>query len=120
MVATQLGSLSPATIDDDFAAVADALDNVAGAINAIPGDDPADLAVVTQKLDDELGAVSEQADQAAAYIERWCGPLESLGTSITTLPDGAVPDAATPDPATAGSSRARPGRRLSPQPGPTG
>jgi hypothetical protein len=90
-VATQLESLSPATIDDDFAAVSDALNHVAGAVNAIPRDDPAGLGVVTQKLDEELGAVSDQANQAADYIGRWCGPLDGLGTSLTTLPDGVTP-----------------------------
>jgi hypothetical protein len=113
-VATQLGSLSPKTIDDDFSAVSDALNNVSGAVNAIPDDDPAGLAVVTQKLDDELGAVSQQADQAAAYIERWCGPLDTLGTSIPTQPDGATsdpstPDSSTPDPSMPGSSLPGPG-----------
>ena len=42
------------------------------------------LEVVTQKLDDELAAVSDQANQAAEYIEHWCGPLDSLGTAPPT------------------------------------
>jgi hypothetical protein len=108
VVATQLETLSPATIDHDFAAVSDALNNVADAVSAIPGDDPAGLAIVTQKLDDELGAVSEHANQAADYIERWCGPLDSLGTSIPTLPDGVTLDPSASDPSTSGSSRPGP------------
>ena len=84
VVATQLGSISPSTIDDDFAAVSAALDNVAAAVDAVPADDPAGIGVVTQKLDDELAAVADQANQAAAYIENWCGPLDSLGSAPPT------------------------------------
>lgn len=87
IVATQLGTLSPNQIEKDFGAVSDALRNVATAVDAVPADDPNGLAVVTQKLDDELGAVSDQANQAADYIERWCGPLGALGTAVPTVPD---------------------------------
>ncbi len=86
IVATQLGTLSPNQIENDFGAVSDALRNVAAAVDAIPADDPNGLAVVTQKLDDELGAVSDQANQAADYIERWCGPLDKPRHGIPTCP----------------------------------
>jgi hypothetical protein len=88
VVATQLGSLSPTAIQKDFSAVGDALQNVASAIDVIPPDDPAAIGVATQKLDDELGQVAAQADEAADYIERWCGPLDELltGTSDSSEP----------------------------------
>lgn len=92
VVAVQLGTLSPTAIQEDFAAVGDALQNVATAVDAIPADDPAGLAVVTQKLDEELGLVSEQADEAASYIERWCGPLDQLLTDSTVAGDPAPID----------------------------
>jgi hypothetical protein len=111
LVATQLGSLSPTAIQKDFAAVGGALQNVASAVDAIPADDPAAIGVVTQKLDDELSQISEQADEAAAYIERWCGPRDQLGADATdpgagpaAVPNGPAESTESPDgpPADAG------------------
>jgi hypothetical protein len=115
VVATQLGTLSPNKIEDDFSAVSDALRNVAVAVDAVPADDPNGLAVVTQKLDDELGAVSDQANQAADYIEHWCGPLASLGTAVPTLPDtgeqgdGGAADSSTSAPVSSDPAGGQPG-----------
>jgi len=73
-VALQLAALSPEPIAEDLAAVGDALQRVVDTIQDIPPDDPAGVSLIAQSLDRELGSVSEEANEAAAYRERWCGP----------------------------------------------
>lgn len=85
-VARQLGTLSPEPIAEDLNAVGEALQNVVGVVEAVPADEPDAIAIVTQTFDEQLGSVSEQADEAAAYIERWCGPPASSDGATTSLP----------------------------------
>lgn len=82
-VTLQLATLSPRSVADDLKAVGEALQRAADTVQAIPPNDPAGLAVITGTLDTELGAVSEQAARAAAYIERWCGPRRSHTVPVT-------------------------------------
>jgi len=85
-VAQQLATLSPAPIADDLGAVRQALQNVEGVVRAIPADDPDTIGIVTTALDEELALVSEQADEVASYIERWCGPPSNT-TPASTIPE---------------------------------
>lgn len=80
--ARRLGSLSPPGIGQDFADVAQAFESLAQTVDQVPADDPDRLAIVTQRLDEELAGVQEQADRAGAYVDKWCGPV------ATTEPPG--------------------------------
>jgi len=107
MSARRLASLSPAPIAEDFDAVAGAFEAVAQTIDSLPPDDPQRLVLVTQRLDEELGAVQQEADRAGAYVDTWCGPAGTSATTATTVVSG--PTDATDAPAsatTAGETRA--------------
>jgi hypothetical protein len=96
LVLRQLASLSPDTIADDFRSVADALRATSQVIASLPPDAPDAAALVTQSLDSELGAVSGQSDEAASYVERWCGPL----STTSTVPSEATSTSAPVEPST--------------------
>ena len=73
--ASELAALSPAPIAADFAAVENALGNVAAVVESLAPDDPNALTRVTESFAIELGTIAPQADEAAAYIDRWCAPV---------------------------------------------
>jgi hypothetical protein len=71
--ARRLASFSPPMIAADLQSVAQAFEAVATTVDELPADDPDGIATVTQSLDDELGAVQEQADRVGVYLDKWCG-----------------------------------------------
>jgi hypothetical protein len=85
LVAGQLATISPEPVAEDLQDVGQALQNVDGVVRALPPDDPDAIGVVSQSLDQELAAVSEQAERVAAYIDRWCGPLPAPD-SVSPVP----------------------------------
>jgi hypothetical protein len=91
--ARRLASLSPPTIAADFDAVAQAFESVASVVVQLPPGDPDRLATVTESLDDALGAVQEQGDRAADYLDTWCGPPPTSGAP----PPTPEPDPSTPE-----------------------
>jgi hypothetical protein len=90
-VALQLATLSPKPVAEDLDAVGQAIQRVVDTVQAIPPEDPAGAALVAESLDRELATVTQQAEDAATYIERWCGPRP---TETTAVPGGepAAPD----------------------------
>ena len=77
----RLGTLSPQAISADFNAIADALRATSEVLASLPPDATDRIARVTESLDTELEAVSEESEDATAYVERWCGPLPSTTLS---------------------------------------
>jgi hypothetical protein len=88
VAADGMAAQSPDPIAQDLAAVNDALQNVIEVVEGLSPDDPEALAKVTEAFDVELGAVDEQADEAAAYIRRWCGAtlVDEPGSDATSAP----------------------------------
>lgn len=82
--ALDVAALSPEPVAADLEAVADALDRVAVAIESVPDDDPEAIVVMAEALDRELGSVTEEADEAGVYIDRWCEPFVSDPGSPST------------------------------------
>jgi hypothetical protein len=91
--ARRLASLAPPTIARDLDDVAQAFELVAQSVDQVPADDPDRLEIVTQRLDEELAGVKDQADEAGAYLDKWCGPIP---TTVTTASDSSAPDATGP------------------------
>jgi hypothetical protein len=83
-IAIELAAMSPPPVADDLEAVADALERVAVTVESVPDDDPQGIVVITDALDRELGAVAEEGDDAAAYIDRWCEPSAADAEAPTT------------------------------------
>lgn len=81
--ARRLASLAPAAIAKDLDDVAEAFERVAQAVDQVPADESDRLAIVTQRLDEELAGVNDQADEAGAYIDRWCGPVATTEPPVT-------------------------------------
>jgi hypothetical protein len=80
----RLGTLTPQAISADFGAIADALRATSEVLASLPPDATDRIDRVTESLDTELAAVSDESEQATAYVEAWCGSLPTTAPSATS------------------------------------
>lgn len=80
--ALDLAAAAPPSIQSDLTAVAIALEGAAQTITTAPTDDPAALATAEAALGASLQSVQEEAERAAAYMNRWCGPAPTEPPSV--------------------------------------